>query len=59
MATKKVEIADGHYAALAEYSSLTGDSIECLVYEALGDYIEAVISSRTEVIVARNRKRAR
>jgi len=43
-----VKISDKQAADLEQYSNLSGVSIDQLLFEAVDEYVECVISSRTE-----------
>ncbi len=45
-----VEISNKQAADLERYSNISGVSIEHLLHEACSDYIECVVSSRTEAL---------
>ena len=45
-----VEISDEQARELQQYSDLSGVAIDQLVAEALGDFIECAITSRTECL---------
>lgn len=49
-----VKIGKGNFDSLAQYSCLTGVSIEDLVNEALANFIEADLSSRIEALAVKS-----
>ncbi len=49
-----VEISNKQAAHLEQYSNISGVSIEKLLYEACSDYIECVISSRSEALARKS-----
>jgi hypothetical protein len=40
-------------AALTDYSELSGNSIDSLIFEALQDFLECAVSTRTEDLAER------
>jgi hypothetical protein len=52
--TMLVEISNKQAAHLEQYSNISGVSIEKLLYEACSDYIECVISSRSEALARKS-----
>lgn len=50
----RVVISKENFQSLAEYSNITGISIEDLVDEALANYIEADLTSRLEGIAVKS-----
>ena len=49
-----VDIAASQFEELESYSNLSGQPIENLIEEALDEYIECVISSRSEALVEKS-----
>jgi hypothetical protein len=48
-----IRLRPDQLAALEDYSELSGRSVESLVAEALDDFIECCVESRTEALAAR------
>jgi len=48
-----IRLRPDQLAALEDYSELSGRSVESLVAEALEDFIECCVESRTEALAAR------